>query len=91
MVGRIWYRHMHRPDLAETRYEHALAIDPKNLGALNELESIHRLGTQPRGLARDLERQFDVYERRGTPPSSPDLRGAGRSIPRTAGGAAARV
>ena len=64
-VGRIWCHHLHRPDLAATRYEMAIEYDIGDLETLRELEYIYRQGANQLSLARILEAEFAVFEKNG--------------------------
>jgi len=64
-IGRIWCHHLHRPDLAATRYEMAIEYDVGDLETLRELEHIYRQGANHLSLARILEAEFAVFEQNG--------------------------
>ena len=64
-IGRIWCHHLHRPDLAATRYEMAIEYDIGDLETLRELEHIYRQGANHLSLARILEAEFAVFEQNG--------------------------
>jgi hypothetical protein len=64
-IGRIWCHHLHRPDLAATRYEMAIEYDVSDLETLRELEHIYRQGANHLSLARILEAEFAVFEQNG--------------------------
>ncbi len=62
-VGVTWHQRLTRPDLAERRYERSLELDPANIEALVQMESICRSSGQTHKIGALLEQQFDAYER----------------------------
>ncbi len=62
-IGVTWHLRLARLDLAERRYERSIELDPSNIDALIQLESIYRSSGQVFKICSLLEKQFDAFER----------------------------
>lgn len=64
-IGISWQEKLGRSDLAERRFERAIALDDTHIESLARLESLYRAGGQSQKIGDLLEKQFDAFERNG--------------------------
>jgi tetratricopeptide (TPR) repeat protein len=64
-IGVTWMSSLDRQDLAERRFERAIALDETQIDSLALLEQIYRESGQTHKIGALLEKQFDAYERSG--------------------------
>jgi tetratricopeptide (TPR) repeat protein len=59
LIGSIWQTSKSRPDLALSRYEKAVEIDPSNIGAIRALQSLYRNKKDYENLAKTIEMEIN--------------------------------
>lgn len=62
-IGDLWTQALHRPDLAEGRYQNVLRMLPESLEALTRLRDLYRSQQRYDALAKVYESCMEIFER----------------------------